>query len=427
MTPTYNTKDFKICVVGLGYVGLPLLLKFSEHFDVAGLDNSKTLITSLKNGIDRTSEADSEALALINKEIFKSRWSDLTDCNVYICTVPTPVNDDNSPDLTALIDFCDSMGQKLKRKDTIVFESTVYPGVTEEVCVPILEKLSGLKAERDFSVGYSPERISPGDNSATLAKVTKVVSGLDWETTQRLSWMYSLIIEADVYKAPSIKVAEAAKILENTQRDVNIALMNEVSKLFHQLNIDTWEVLEAASTKWNFHNYHPGLVGGHCIGIDPYYLVHKGAISGVSTDLVLQARLINEGIVNFIIKEVLRTIAPSKTPLSEFKILILGLTFKADVSDIRNSKILDLIDALLALGCKIDAADPHLSSEVNDITSINQFLTNDSLKIEDYDIVFYAVNHKKFSNVKEILNNSNLSKVNIFDLTGTLEKYSWRL
>ena len=427
MTNNYNLNDYNICVVGLGYVGLPLLLLLSDHFDVAGLDKSTSLIRSLRDGVDRTSEADISRLQRIDKEIFTQNWGDVSNCNVYICTLPTPVTIDKEPDVSALVDFCNDVGSVLKVEDTIVFESTVYPGVTEEVCIPILEKVSGLKAGQHFSVGYSPERVSPGDTSTALSKVTKIVSGLDLETTKFLSWMYGLIIEAGVYEAKNIKVAEASKVLENTQRDVNIALMNEITQLFHHLEIDTWDVLEAASTKWNFHKYHPGLVGGHCIGIDPYYLVFKAQMSDAKADLVVQARLVNEQLVDFIVKEILKVVALNTTPISEMKILIFGLTFKADVADLRNSKIFDIIKELSELKSTVDVTEPRLHDQNCNLDGVNQLIALDELEINKYDILIYAVNHKDFAPLRKRLDVVDVKKTKIFDLTGTLENYSWRI
>jgi UDP-N-acetyl-D-galactosamine dehydrogenase len=349
--------DINIAVVGLGYVGLPLAVALAARYPVVGFDISAQRVASLKQGIDSTHEVDAGQLAAANID-FTSDASQMKDCNVFIVTVPTPIDDAKRPDFTALLTACALVGPNLSSGDIVVFESTVYPGVTEEICGPELERCSGLKAGEDFKLGYSPERINPGDKERPIHKIMKVVSGGDSETLQKLADIYGSIIEAGIHCASSIKVAEAAKVIENTQRDLNIALMNEISKICDLVGIRTNEVLAAAGTKWNFLKFHPGLVGGHCIGVDPYYLTAKAEQLGYQPQVILSGRRINDGMGAYIAQRVVKLLARRDQPIRHARVGILGLTFKENVPDIRNSKVVDILDELRAFGIEPIVHDP---------------------------------------------------------------------
>lgn len=333
--------EVKIGVVGLGYVGLPLAVHLAEHFDVTGFDINLNRVKSLQNGVDFTNEVGSEALASSDLKI-THQLNEIASCNFYIVTVPTPTDQANVPDLGPVIKASESVASVLKKGDIVVYESTVYPGVTEETCVPILEAFStGLKHLVDFNVGYSPERINPGDRINTLATVMKIVSGDTAESLDIIANVYAKVVDAGIYRAPTIKVAEAAKVIENTQRDVNIALMNELSELFNRIGIDTHEVLKAAGSKYNFLKFSPGLVGGHCIGVDPYYLTHKAEIHGYKSNLILMSRQINNSMPRFIAQQTIHSMVSSNLLNSDSRVLVLGVTFKENVPDVRNSKVFD--------------------------------------------------------------------------------------
>ena len=344
----------KIAVIGLGYVGLPLAHAFSEKYEVVGFDIAQWRIDELNNAHDRTLELNEDQMkeAIAHGMKFSANLDDISDCNVYIVTVPTPIDSSNRPDLTPLIKSSESVGKVLKKDDIVIYESTVYPGVTEEVCVPVLEEMSGMKFNEDFYCGYSPERINPGDKEHTVTKILKVTAGSTPEIATIVDDLYKSIITAGTHKCASIKIAEASKVIENTQRDVNIALINELALIFDTMNIDTTEVINAAATKWNFIKLTPGLVGGHCIGVDPYYLTHKAQELGYKPNLILGARQINNGMSKYIAERTIKEMIAHDKKIKDANILVMGLTFKEDCPDIRNSKVFDIIDELNEYGCK---------------------------------------------------------------------------
>jgi UDP-N-acetyl-D-galactosamine dehydrogenase len=347
----------KIAVVGLGYVGLPLAVALARKFDVVGFDIDPHRVDELRSGTDRTNEVSAEELGSTTLR-FTSDPSDLEGRSIYIVTVPTPIDDANRPDFTAMNAACDIVGPALSRGSIVVFESTVYPGVTEEICAPALERASGLRAGKDFKLGYSPERINPGDKDRPLSKITKIVSGQDSETLDRLAAVYGAVIDAGIHRASSIKVAEAAKVIENTQRDLNIALMNEISKICDLVGIRTSEVLDAAGTKWNFLRFYPGLVGGHCIGVDPYYLTAKAEQLGYHPQVILSGRRINDGMGAYIAQRVVKLLAQRDKPIHNARVGVLGITFKENVPDIRNSKVADVCSELREFGIEPLVHDP---------------------------------------------------------------------
>jgi UDP-N-acetyl-D-galactosamine dehydrogenase len=347
----------KIAVVGLGYVGLPLAVALARKFDVVGFDIDPRRVDELRSGTDRTNEVSAEELGSTTLR-FTSDPSDIEGRSIYIVTVPTPIDDANRPDFTAMNAACDIVGPALSRGSIVVFESTVYPGVTEEICAPALERASGLRAGKDFKLGYSPERINPGDKGRPLSKITKIVSGQDSETLDRLAAVYGAVIDAGIHRASSIKVAEAAKVIENTQRDLNIALMNEISKICDLVGIRTSEVLDAAGTKWNFLRFYPGLVGGHCIGVDPYYLTAKAEQLGYHPQVILSGRRINDGMGAYIAQRVVKLLAQRDKPIHNARVGVLGITFKENVPDIRNSKVADVCSELREFGIEPLVHDP---------------------------------------------------------------------
>jgi len=398
----HNLLEMKICVIGLGYVGLPLALELANEYDVIGFDINPERIDQLSKGYDKTNEISSDQFA--NKNIqYTAEIEKAIDSNLYIVAVPTPVNNNNIPELIPLEKATETVCKVLKPGDIVVYESTVFPGCTEEFCVPIIEKITGLKLNKDFSVGYSPERINPGDKVNTIRTITKVVSASNHDALETLSNVYGDIIDAGVYKANSIKVAEAAKVIENTQRDINIALMNELAMIFDKLNINTKEVIAAASTKWNFLKFYPGLVGGHCIGVDPYYLTYKAQEVDHDPFMILSGRKINNYVPQFIVNKILQNLSNLTKTISELNILVRGVTFKENVSDIRNSKVFDLISILKSYGFNVQVedclADPD---EVKDHYGV-VLTSNNNVK---YDVFILAVNHTEYSNysVDEILN-----------------------
>lgn len=393
----YFQKEKKIAVIGLGYVGLPIALELARKFSVIGFDISAPRVEMMKNKIDPSNELPASAFDGADI-LFTHQLEDLKAAQFYIVAVPTPVDEHKTPDLLPLTRASETLSKVIKLGDYVVYESTVYPGCTEEDCVPVIEKGSGLKAYEDFKVGYSPERINPGDTQHTLTKVTKIVSGCSPESLEVIAAIYGAIIEPGVYKASSIKVAEAAKVIENTQRDLNIALMNELSQIFNIMNINTYDVLEAAGTKWNFLKFQPGLVGGHCIGVDPYYLTYKAMELGYRPQIILSGRGINDGMAAYVAKKVVQyLISQGKNP-KESKVLIMGATFKEDVSDIRNSKIFDLYEELKDYSVQLDIVDPHASSEeVHHEYGVQ--LSKDILA--GYDAVIVAVAHADYKLLTE--------------------------
>jgi len=397
MIEAYTSKSQSICVVGLGYVGLPVALELARKFKVIGFDINASRVDLMKQGIDPSQELESEAFEgcdiTFTAEIRESR-----EATFFVVAVPTPIDEHKNPDLRPLVSACRSVGSVLKPGDTVVFESTVYPGCTEEDCVPVLEQTSGLKFREQFKVGYSPERINPGDKEHTLTRITKVVSGCDAESLELIAGIYGSIVTAGIHKASSIKVAEASKVIENTQRDLNIALMNELSLIFKKLNINTYEVLEASATKWNFLRFFPGLVGGHCIGVDPYYLTHKADELGYHAKVIIAGRTINDTVSSNIAKEVILNLIHKDISLKRAKVLVMGVTFKENVADIRNSKVPDLIKELQEYSINVDAVDPHAEK-----ASFKHEYDID-LKDEvgkDYDAVIMAVNHTEYLDMEE--------------------------
>ena len=355
-------KEKTLAVIGLGYVGLPIALEFAKKINVIGFDINPQRVEMMRQGIDPSQELESSAFEGCDIE-FTHELEVLKKANFYIVAVPTPVDEHNVPDLIPVQRASETIGKVISKGDYVVFESTVYPGCTEEDCVPIIEKLSGLKMNTDFKVGYSPERINPGDKEHTITSIIKVVSGCCAESLDTIAKVYELVVKAGVHRASSIKVAEAAKIIENTQRDLNIALMNELSIIFDKMNINTYEVLEAAGTKWNFLRFQPGLVGGHCIGVDPYYLTYKSKELGYDSQVILAGRVINDGMAGYVAKKVLQHIIQHSGNIRESKVLVMGATFKENVSDIRNSKVADVVKELQSYSLKVDVVDPYASSE----------------------------------------------------------------
>jgi UDP-N-acetyl-D-galactosamine dehydrogenase len=355
-------KKSKLAVIGLGYVGLPIALEFAKKIGVIGFDINDKRIEMMRNNIDPSNELEKEAFEGCDIT-FTSSLDVLREAKFFIVAVPTPVDEHNVPDLTSVKKASETAGKVVKNGDYVVFESTVYPGCTEEDCLPIIEKLSGLKNVKDFKLGYSPERINPGDKSHTLSSIVKVVSGCDAESLEQIAKVYELVVKAGVHRASCIKVAEAAKIIENTQRDLNIALMNELSIIFNMMNINTYEVLEAAGTKWNFLKFQPGLVGGHCIGVDPYYLTYKANELGYDAEVILAGRNINDNMAKYVVKKVVQHLIKNVGDVKKAKVLVKGATFKENVSDIRNSKVADVVKALQSYYVNVEVHDPHADSD----------------------------------------------------------------
>tara|TARA_B100001121_G_scaffold281806_1_gene274731 strand:- start:121 stop:1401 length:1281 start_codon:yes stop_codon:yes gene_type:complete len=395
------TKDFdkfQIAIVGLGYVGLPLAIEFAKKYSVIGYDINQSRISDLQKSFDKTLEVEKSELLEAKSLAFTSDLDEIRNCNIYIIGVPTPVNNKKEPDFKNLRLASEAIGSILNTGDIVIYESTVYPGATEEICVPILEEESNLKFNEEFYVGYSPERINPGDKEHRLPDIKKVTSGSTPEIATTIDELYKNIISAGTHKVSSIRVAEAAKVIENTQRDVNIGLINELATIFNKLSIDTEEVLEAAGTKWNFLPFRPGLVGGHCIGVDPYYLSYKAQSIGYQPEMILAGRRINDGMSSYIVKELSNRLLKKDTKVDQSKILIMGLTFKENCPDIRNTKVFEIIDELEKLGAEIDTYDPWV-----DKTSLeNKYIDNhiDKLKKNDYDAVIIAVAHEVFKEIK---------------------------
>ena len=407
----------KIGIIGLGYVGLPLAVEFGKIIETVGFDIDLERINELKRGHDRTLEVEADEFSLSSKLHFSSEPKDLKDVNYFIVTVPTPVDEYRQPDLRPLVSASQTVGRVLKKNDIVIYESTVYPGCTEEICVPVLEQLSGLKFNSDFFCGYSPERINPGDKRHRLPNILKVTSGSTPEVATKVDDLYKRIIKAGTHKASSLKVAEAAKVIENSQRDLNIAFVNELALIFERLGIDTHEVLEAAGTKWNFLPFKPGLVGGHCIGVDPYYLTHKSEGVGYRPEVILAGRRINDNMGTHIARQVVKLMAKGDCMLKGGKVLILGMTFKEDCPDIRNSKVIDVIEELSTYGLKIDIFDPHADpDEVVREYGVSLIPTLD----KTYDAIILAVSHKEFKELdwKKI----RTPKTIVYDVKGVLDK-----
>jgi len=386
-------KKHKLAVIGLGYVGLPIALTFARKISVIGFDINQGRIDLMRKGIDPSNELGKEEFEGCDIQ-FTNNLEDLKEARFFIVAVPTPVDEHNVPDLLPVKKASETIGKGLKKGDYVVFESTVYPGCTEEDCLPIISKLSGLNMGTDFKLGYSPERINPGDKQHTLANVVKVVSGCDAESLEEIAKTYELVVDAGVHRASSIKVAEAAKIIENTQRDLNIALMNELSIIFDKMGINTYEVLEAAGTKWNFLKFYPGLVGGHCIGVDPYYLTYKASELGYNSRVILAGRHTNDGMSMYVGRKVVRQIIQHVNDVKSSRVLVMGATFKENVSDIRNSKVADVVKELQSFFVNVDVHDPHASSE--ELHHEYGFgLVNELGK--DYDAVIVAVSHNEYA------------------------------
>ncbi len=409
-------KKKKLAVIGLGYVGLPIALEFAKKIKVIGFDINADRVKMMQNKIDPSKELDSFAFEGCDIE-FTNDLDVLREANFFIVAVPTPVDENNVPDLIPVIRASQTIGKVIKKGDYVVYESTVYPGCTEEDCVPVIEKLSGLKMTEDYMIGYSPERINPGDKEHTITTIVKVVSGCCKESLEEIAKVYELVVKAGVHRASSIKVAEAAKIIENTQRDLNIALMNELSIIFDKMNINTFEVLEAAGTKWNFLKFQPGLVGGHCIGVDPYYLTYKSKKLGYDSQVILAGRTINDGMAGHVAKKVLQHIIQHNGNIKDAKVLVMGATFKENVSDIRNSKVADVVRELKSYSLNVDIIDPHASSEeVNHEYGFE--LTPE--KGTDYDAVIVAVPHAQYKDLDDAFFASVTKPAAlIFDLKGS--------
>lgn len=420
-------KSIKISIIGLGYVGLPLAVEFGKKFKTVGFDININRVQELNEFNDKTLEIDTEILKNTIQNSFlsiSSNVQDIEDSNFYIITVPTPTDKNNRPVLTPLIKASQTVGSVLKKGDIVIYESTVYPGATEDDCVPVLEKSSGLKFNKDFFCGYSPERINPGDKFKTIKKITKVTSGSTKQVALKVDNLYRSIIEAGTHLAPSIKVAEAAKVIENSQRDINIAFVNELAKIFNLLQIDTSDVLEAASTKWNFLQFKPGLVGGHCIGVDPYYLAQKAQEVGYHPEIILAGRRLNDNMGNYIAMEVIKLMLKKDLSIKNSEILILGITFKENCPDIRNSKVVDLVFKINEFNQNITIYDPW--ANVNEV--INEYsleIVNDLPGNKKYDVIILAVSHTEFlrMDLKKLRNKNSV----IYDIKSVLQDYDARL
>ncbi len=409
-------KKKKLAVIGLGYVGLPIALEFSKQLQVIGFDINADRVKMMQNKIDPSQELESSAFDNCDIE-FTNDLEVLKQANFFIVAVPTPVDEHNVPDLVPVQRASETIGKVIKQGDYVVYESTVYPGCTEEDCVPIIEKLSGLKMTTDYKIGYSPERINPGDKEHTITTIVKVVSGCCDESLDTIAKVYELVVTAGVHRASSIKVAEAAKIIENTQRDLNIALMNELSIIFDRMNINTFEVLEAAGTKWNFLKFQPGLVGGHCIGVDPYYLTYKSKQLGYNSQVILAGRAINDGMAGYVAKKVLRHIIQNDGNVKEARVLVMGATFKENVSDIRNSKVADVVKELKSYSLNVDVADPHADS--NELNHEYGFSLIPNIG-SHYDAVIVTVPHNAYKELDDAWFASvTKEKALIADLKGT--------
>jgi UDP-N-acetyl-D-galactosamine dehydrogenase len=417
--------DIKIGVIGLGYVGLPLARLFATKYPVVGFDINQNRVSELNKGNDFTLEVEKELLqsVLIEKPLSKiglfctTQLEDIKDCNYYIITVPTPVDKNNRPDLTPLYKSSETVGKVLKKGDIVIYESTVYPGLTEEECVPVLERISGLKFNEDFFAGYSPERINPGDKEHTVDKILKITAGSTPEIGIKVNEIYKSVITAGTHLAPSIKVAEAAKVIENSQRDINIAFVNELAKIFNILDIDTQAVLEAAGTKWNFLNFKPGLVGGHCIGVDPYYLAQKAQEAGYHPEIILAGRRLNDSMGEYVASRIVKLMIKKRIPVNHSKLLMLGITFKENCPDVRNTKIVDVIKSLQDYGISVSVFDPWANpSEVKHEYGL---ITTETLPTDKYDTIVLGVAHNEFLNI-DLEQFKNPNSV-VYDVKGVLK------
>ncbi|CEH33753.1 nucleotide sugar dehydrogenase [Romboutsia lituseburensis] len=411
----------KISVIGLGYVGIPLAVEFSKHCDVIGFDINKEKINQYLNGIDPTQEVGDENLKDC-KVLFTSDEENLKKAKFHIVAVPTPINQDKTPNLKPIIGASEVVARNLTKGSIVVYESTVYPGTTEEICVPILEKISGLKYKRDFKIGYSPERINPGDKVNRLTSIVKIVSGCDEETLDTVAKVYEMIIQVGVYRAESIKVAEAAKVIENSQRDINIAFMNELAMVFDKMNIDTVEVLKAARTKWNFLNFKPGLVGGHCIGVDPYYFIYKAQELGYHSQIILSGRQINDEMGKYIGQNTIKKLVLADKKVKGAKVGIMGITFKENCPDIRNTKVIDIINELREYGVDVLVYDPIANKD--DVKSEYNIDLVSYENLQKLDAVLIAVEHEEFKklDIKDIKNMQNKKNPIIIDIKGIFDK-----
>lgn len=392
-----DIENVKVSIVGLGYVGLPLAVEFGKKRSVIGFDINVRRIAELQSGIDHTLEVDAEELAEAKHLIYTADQSVLAQANVYIVTVPTPIDEYKQPDLTPLIKASETIGKVLKRGDIVIYESTVYPGATEEDCVPVLERVSGLKFNEDFYAGYSPERINPGDKTHRVSTIKKVTSGSTPEVAEIVDALYGEIIIAGTHKAPTIRVAEAAKVIENTQRDVNIALINELALIFNRLNIDTEAVLQAAATKWNFLPFRPGLVGGHCIGVDPYYLTHKAESIGYHPEIILAGRRLNDAMGDYVVSQLVKAMVKRRIHVQGARVLVMGLAFKENCPDLRNTRVVDIVKELGDYGVSVDVYDPW----VDGVEAQNEYAITPITELESdkYDAIVLAVAHEQFSKI----------------------------
>ena len=406
----------KIAIIGLGYVGLPLAHAFSFKYDIVGFDVAQWRIDELKKGTDRTLELSEAQVkeAIVNNMQFTTALDDIKDCNIYIVTVPTPIDKNKRPDLSPLIKASESVGSMLKKDDIVIYESTVYPGATEEDCVPILEKFSNLKFNKDFFCGYSPERINPGDKEHTVTKILKVTAGSTPEIGKKVNELYASVITAGTHLAPTIKVAEAAKIIENSQRDINIAFINELAIIFNKLDIDTNAVLDAASTKWNFLPFKPGLVGGHCIGVDPYYLTYKAQQVGHNPEIILAGRRINDNMGVYVANQVIKLMIKKGHKVDSAKVLVLGITFKENCPDIRNSKVIDVIQELKEFGCSVDISDYW--ADKDEVKHEYNLELKGQVDYQDYNAIVLAVAHDQYKDIKR----DNDTQV-VFDIKSILD------
>ncbi|RFS23944.1 nucleotide sugar dehydrogenase [Chitinophaga silvatica] len=414
-------KSHKIAIIGLGYVGLPLAVEFGKKYNTVGFDINKTRISELESGIDRTLEVSPEELKKSTMLTYADNIDKIKDCNIFIVTVPTPVDKHNRPDLTPLYKASETVGKALKKNDIVIYESTVYPGVTEDECVPVLEKVSGLKFNTDFFCGYSPERINPGDKEHTVVKILKVTSGSTPETAKTVDELYKSVILAGTHSAPSIKVAEAAKVIENAQRDINIAFVNELAKIFNRLGIDTSDVLKAAGTKWNFLQFKPGLVGGHCIGVDPYYLAQKAQEEGYHPEILLAGRRLNDGMGSYIAHEFVKHAIKKSIPVKDCNVLVLGITFKENCPDIRNSRVIDIIKELENYDINVTVYDPW--ADTAEVTHEYGLCLEDKTNLQNksYEGVILAVAHKEFLDMD--IPNLCKEKSVVYDVKGILPQH----
>ena len=422
-------KNIKIGIIGLGYVGIPLAIEFGKKFTTIGFDINPDRVNELNNGVDRTKEVSKKNILSATKLIFTCDNSFLKHCNYYVIAVPTPVDNKNIPNLKPLKNSTKLVGELISKGDIVIYESTVYPGVTEDICAKILEKESGLIFNKDFFCGYSPERINPGDKKHNLKKVIKITSGSNHYSANKIDKLYNSIIDAGTYKAPSIKVAEAAKIIENAQRDVNIALINELALIFDRMNINTHEVINAAKTKWNFIDFRPGLVGGHCIGVDPYYLIYKSKKLGYKPNLLLDARNINNKMSKFVIQKFIYFAGQRNISIKKLKVLVLGITFKENCPDIRNSKIINIVNDLIELGCDVNVYDPWVNKDEKKKNFNHRLINNPFSQKNKYDAFIVSVAHNEFKKLKrkDYIKISKHKDLFLMDIKGIYKQSIWSL